>query len=221
MAFWGTTISGAGHAAAIGLAVWALPWLRAGPDPGVPVVTVRLVEPADLVRAEPEPPPAAEPPLPAPEPPVPAPLREATVPHAEAPSEAPPAEDFAGRFDPDAPLGLQGQGEGSASAPPAAEETTPEKPGIAQFVAEVAAAVERAKVYPETARRRGLFGTTRVALRIGPAGEVSEVRVIGPSGAKALDDAALAAVRNARMPVPPGEVAVSYDLGISFTLRDK
>lgn len=229
MAIWGATISGAGHAAVIGLAVWALPWMRAGPDPGVAVMTVRLVDPSQLVRAAPPPP---DPPDPKPQPAPPAALpAEATVPHPEVPPEEPPVQNLAGRFDPDAPLGFRRpaeEGVPEPSQPPAVadpsfvrEEPDPDVARQVEFKAAVSAAVEAAKVYPETARRRGLFGTTRVALLVGPEGEVAELRIVQPSGAKALDDAALAAVRNARLPAPPRGEAVACDLGISFTLRDK
>lgn len=256
---WGATISGAGHAAAIALALWALPWLRAGPDPGVPVVAVRLVAPSELSRSELSRPERLRPELPPPEPPAasaPAPtatrpgavLRpEATVPHEEAPAEAPPVEGapvegFAGRFDPAAPLGIELADPGAevpgAEAPgadvPGADGAVPEaglwqdaaeppEPGpssVEAFGAALRAAVERAKVYPRAARERGLYGTTQVALQIGPAGEVVALRLLRSSGAKALDDAALAAVRAARLPAPPAGAPLAYDLGISFTRRD-
>lgn len=222
---WGTAISGAGHAVVLGLAIWALPWLRARPGPVVPVVLVRLVDPAELLPPAPPPPPPLVPAAP-----VSTVRPEATVPHPEIPEEIPVEEGLAGRFDPAAPLGFQTSG---AVAPdpavpmePQAGETPPEPlpevepAGVEAFGAAVLAAVQAAKVTPPIARQRGLFGTTRVSLRVGPAGEVVEVRVVQSSGAKALDDAALKAVRNARLPAPPWGAPVAYDLGISFTLRD-
>ncbi|MFT3973610.1 MAG: TonB family protein [Amaricoccus sp.] len=208
----------------LGLAVWALPWLRAGPDPGVPVVHVALVGPADLLP--PVMPPVMPPEMPgaAPTPAPPVVPREATVPHADMPAQAPPteapADGLAGRFDPGAPLGFT---LGAAESPPAAAAPVPEPEapaGIETFEAEVRAAVERAKVYPQTARARGLYGTSHVTLLIGPEGEVISLHLVQSSGAKALDDAALAAVRDARLPAPPDGAPVTWSLGISFTLRD-
>jgi protein TonB len=220
----GAAISAAGHAAAIGLAVWALPWLRAGPDPGVRVVQVALVGPETLVPAGPSPP-------------VPAPLSatrteqprpEATVPHPQVPEARPPVEDLARPFDPAAPFGFPLAGEGAppapvAAEPPAAAEAAPEAeapPMSAEaFRAALVAAVERAKVYPRIARERGLFGTTGVALTLAPDGGLAAVRVARSSGSKALDEAAVAAVRAARLPAPPADMPLAYDLGISFTLN--
>jgi protein TonB len=259
---WGATISGAGHAAVLGLAVWALPWLRAGPDPGVPVLAVRLVDPSELLAPPLPPAPAV---TPAPVPGVVAPevvaRPEATVPHPEMPPEAPPVEGLGERFDAAAPLGIgpapeavapgagrlapevgavvpdeqfgtglgSGLGAGSRFVPGAsgrppdvAGEAVEASPVSAEaYGAGVRAAVERAKVYPRAARERGLYGTAGVTFLVGPAGEVMALRLVRSSGAKALDDAALAAVRDARLPVPPAGVPLGYDLGISFTLRDK
>lgn len=247
----------------LALAVWALPWLRAGPDPGVPVLAVRLVEPSELLAPPPAPAPAV---TPEPVPEVVA-RPEATVPHPEMPPEAPPVEGLGERFDPVAPLGIGaapeavapepgslapeagavvpdeqfgtgfgsgtefGSGLGAGSRlvpgasgrpPDAAGEAVEASPVSAEaYGAGVRAAVERAKVYPRAARERGLFGTAGVTFLVGPAGEVMALRLVRSSGAKALDDAALAAVRDARLPVPPEGVPLGYDLGISFTLRDK
>lgn len=276
MGGWGATISGAGHAAVLALAVWALPWLRAGPDPGVPVLAVRLVDPSELLA-----PPAPPAPAVTPEPEVVAreslARPEATVPHPEMPPEAPPVEGLGERFDAAAPLGIGpapeavapeagrlapeagavvpdeqfgtglgaglgtglgtgtgtgfGSGLGASSRfvpgasgrpPDVAGEAVEASPVSAEaYGAGVRAAVERAKVYPRAARERGLFGTAGVTFLVGPAGEVMALRLVRSSGAKALDDAALAAVRDARLPVPPEGVPLGYDLGISFTLRDK
>lgn len=248
MAIWGATISATGHAAAIGLAVWALPWLRADPDPGVPVVRVRLVDAAALDRpAAPERPEGPDRPTTSGTPPAsPPPPTEATVPH-DAPVAAPdlpeaPEAGLVGQFDPGAPLGLDAASPEvapdvalpsfAARPPDPALEAAPrpEEPQddeaeevgpatVQAFGAEVLAAVERAKVFPRRARERGLFGTSWVALTVGPGSELTSARLVRSSGAKALDDAALAAVRNAELPPPPWGMPVAYDLGISFTLH--
>lgn len=224
LVLWGAAISAAGHAAAIGLAVWALPWLRAGPDPGVPVMRVALVGPEALappaVAPAPVAPAAVEPPATA--------RPEATVPHEEAPVAAPPVEDLGGRFDPAAPLGFPLAGTDADRAPPPETVAPPpaedgaEAPAVTAegFRAALLAAVEDAKVYPRLARERGLFGTTEVAVTFWPDGALAGARVVRSSGSKALDEAALAAVHAARLPVPAPELPRAYNLGISFTLRD-
>jgi periplasmic protein TonB len=230
----GAPISAAGHAAVIALAVWALPWLRAGPDPEVSVVAVRLVSPESA--APPPPVPASPDPAPPPSASTPSVVRpEATTPHDAAPAAAPPPRTFGGAFDPDAPLGIPAlstaspdseefDGAGRPAATPDVEDQGSDEAGdVLAYRDALQAAVERAKVYPQRARDRGLYGTTGVAATLGPGGALAGVRITRSSGAKALDDAALAAVRDARLPAPPESLAgtsLAYDLGISFTLRD-
>ena len=61
----GVVLSAAGHAAVIALAVWALPWMRPGPERPGQVVSASLVTPAELAalsQAAPPNPAAAPPP---------------------------------------------------------------------------------------------------------------------------------------------------------------
>jgi protein TonB len=68
-----------------------------------------------------------------------------------------------------------------------------------------AGGVQRAPLYPESARRRGVEGTAQVALRLAASGRVDDVRLHRTSGDAALDGAALASVRRWRFdPPPPG-----------------
>lgn len=215
--WWGAPVSAAAHAAVISLALWALPWLKSRPDPGVAVMAVRLVGPEVLA-----PPVAPREAAPASKPPPVAAWPEATVPHDDAPPEPPPVGSFAGRFDPDAALGLAARPtEPVAAAPLATDAEAPPSISPQAFEAALRAAIERAKVYPRIARIRGLFGTTHVAVTISPEGRLINARVVRSSGSKALDDAALVSVRNATLPAPPPDATATYDLGISFTLTDK
>lgn len=216
--WWGAPVSAAAHAAVIVLALWALPWLKARPDPGFAVMAVRLVGPEVLT-----PPMAPREAAPPSNPPPVAARREATVPHDNVPPEQPPVGSFAGRFDPDAALGLAARPTEPVAAPaPPVTDAEPPPPVLSRdFEAELRAAIERAKVYPRIARIRGLFGTTHVAVTISPDGRLINARVVRSSGSKALDDAALVSVRNATLPAPPPDAAATYDLGISFTLTDK
>lgn len=59
--------------------------------------------------------------------------------------------------------------------------------------------------YPASARRQGLSGTVELELEVRPSGTVGAVTVVRSSSHRALDDAALEAVRGLpRMPFPPG-----------------
>lgn len=57
--------------------------------------------------------------------------------------------------------------------------------------------IERAKVYPDAARRQGIQGTTDVRFRIGPDGVVAAVEIARSSGHALLDEASADAVRRA------------------------
>jgi protein TonB len=57
--------------------------------------------------------------------------------------------------------------------------------------------IERAKVYPDAARRQGIQGTTDIRFRIGPDGAVSAVEIARSSGHALLDEASADAVRRA------------------------
>jgi len=57
--------------------------------------------------------------------------------------------------------------------------------------------IERAKVYPDAARRQGIQGTTDVRFRIGPDGMVSAVEIARSSGHALLDEASADAIRRA------------------------
>jgi len=57
--------------------------------------------------------------------------------------------------------------------------------------------IERAKVYPDAARRQGIQGTTDVRFRIGPDGGVAAVEIARSSGHALLDEASADAVRRA------------------------
>lgn len=177
---------------------------------------------------------------------------EATVPHPDAPPDvampdAAPPDSLAGDFDPAAPLGFPTLST-DAPVPGRAPDSPPDKKpsrrapsaeasslqgdagedaasagAFADYGASVRAAVKRVQIYPKIARDRGLFGTARVTLTLAPDGRLESVRLVRSSGSKALDDASLAAVRNARMPMPPAGLAsadLTYDLGLSFTLHD-
>jgi len=56
------------------------------------------------------------------------------------------------------------------------------------------------KVYPEEARRRDEQGNVTVRFTVEPSGRVTDVAVVGSSGAPRLDAAAAALLRNATLP---------------------
>lgn len=145
----GPLLSGLVHVALIALAIETLPWLRAGKDHPVPVVSVTIVTPSDLAALTRPAPPAPEPPVASP---APAPIAvPAAPPTVAAPAVQPPAEDpdpleetLAPGFDPAAPLGMAAAEDPAtaalaltldpeplvASAPPAlAAPAAPPRPG--------------------------------------------------------------------------------------------
>ena len=83
-----------------------------------------------------------------------------------------------------------------------------------QWGAKVRAAVERAKRYPSGTRASG---TTRLNVRLNPAGQVVAVSVLQSSGDARLDRAAQRAVQRARLPRAPSDLTeASYAFGLSL-----
>lgn len=75
--------------------------------------------------------------------------------------------------------------------------------------------INRAKYYPEMARRQGVEGAPKVAFSILEDGKVSQVKIVESSGNEILDNAAMEAIRNST-PLPfypqPITIAVRYSL---------
>ncbi len=93
---------------------------------------------------------------------------------------------------------------------------------LAEYRAQVLAAVSAHKVYPAIARRLGREGSVRVRFRVVKDGLVSSVEVTESSGYSSLDDAARSAVEDAS-PVPAipeelGEESLVMSLLIVFSL---
>lgn len=82
--------------------------------------------------------------------------------------------------------------------------------------------VESQKAYPESALEKGLRGVVVVRFLMNSDGSVSELAVHQSSGAVALDDSALSAVRNsAPFPRPPSGMfhyPLKMQLSVSFEL---
>lgn len=79
-----------------------------------------------------------------------------------------------------------------------------------------------APAYPDAARRRGVEGTSQVALRLAANGRVEAVRLHRSAGDTRLDEAALAAVRRWRFDAPPPGASWSglwFVVPIEFRLR--
>ncbi|MBI5676308.1 MAG: energy transducer TonB [Nitrospirae bacterium] len=81
----------------------------------------------------------------------------------------------------------------------------------------ISTAIERAKTYPEIARRRSFEGTAYVSFFIGAEGEPSEIKVIKSSGYKMLDEATLRVVKKAA-PYPYIENRV--EIPVTYRLED-
>ena len=73
------------------------------------------------------------------------------------------------------------------------------------YLALVRRRIQESLAYPTIARRRGLTGTVHIELAIEATGVISEVLLASSSSHRALDDAALEAVRGLeRVPFPSG-----------------
>jgi protein TonB len=113
---------------------------------------------------------------------------------------------------------------GPGTAPMAAAGMPPVVPAAASApdpcraaAAQLRAAVDGQTRYPPLARRRRVAGTTVVSFTLAPNGTLQDARVAASSGTALLDDAALAAVRDAA-PYPVG--GCRFELPVRFSLTD-
>ena len=68
---------------------------------------------------------------------------------------------------------------------------------MADLLRAIRAQIERAKVYPEAARRRAREGTVDLRFRIAPDGSVERVEIVQSSGHDLLDESAMQTIRRA------------------------
>ncbi|MGD9884668.1 MAG: TonB family protein, partial [Reyranella sp.] len=97
------------------------------------------------------------------------------------------------------------------------------RPGAAPAVAPgwnalLAAWLAANRRYPEEARRRGVEGEVTVRFSVAADGRVTDVAIAAASGSSALDGAAAAMLRGARLP-PPG-TDVTRTVRIRYRLSD-
>lgn len=108
--------------------------------------------------------------------------------------------------------GSGGRGTGSG---PAASGAGPGGGGTGgaggDLLAAIHARLMTARAYPYAARVRGAEGTATVRFRIGRHGAVERVDLVGTSGDRALDEAALRAVRRAA-PFPAEEMTITVPI---------
>jgi TonB family protein len=89
--------------------------------------------------------------------------------------------------------------------------------GLADLLRAIRQQIERAKVYPESARRDGARGTVEVRFRIAPDGSVERTEIVRSSGSRHLDEASERTIRQAA-PYPP--VAGWIRIPMSYSLQD-
>lgn len=151
-----------------------------------------------LVIAKPKPKPRPKPPEPKPEPPKPAeprPPADPAPPVPQPPSDSPPA------------------------APQRASVSDTDD-AQALWISKVMVRLARYEDYPEDARRRNIQGVVKVRFVVDASGRVLSQEVVGSSGNRSLDRAALRQIRRAQpLPKPPEEMLQGgkRDVTIPFT----
>lgn len=88
---------------------------------------------------------------------------------------------------------------------------------LGELIRSIRQQIERAKAYPEPARRDGAHGTVEVRFRIASDGSVERTEVLRSSGFPLLDEASEATIRKAA-PYPP--VAGWIRIPMSYSLQD-
>ena len=82
----------------------------------------------------------------------------------------------------------------------------------------IRALIEKAKVYPRLAKKRGIEGTTYVNFKITPDGKPEDLHIARSSGSRILDEATVKIVKKAA-PFPYVESRV--EVPVSFRIRDQ
>jgi periplasmic protein TonB len=235
-------LSTIGHAAALGLLLWATlapapvvltptdtntvavvfaaPAPHAPPAPTKPVEPIppKLPPPPPIAEAPPPQPITAPPPLPMPKPSVPPPRRD-IVRRTEPLRQPQPAEPQPQPAAPSPPPQL-------ANLPPAAG-PPPRPPAAAAVIspswrAALGGWLAEHKHYPEAAQRRGEEGRAVLRFRVDRSGRVLDYRVVKSSGFSDLDTAVEDMMRGARLPAFPTtmpEPDVEVVVTIRFDLR--
>jgi protein TonB len=180
-------------------------------------VTISLVPPAPPKPLPPTPKPKVQPkPVPRPTPrPTPRP-----VPHPVAkPQEKIPV--------PPSPLPSPVQAPAPkviATPPPPPQSPAPVSPAVREdYLAQVKGAIQAAVRFPESAKMLGENGRVQLHFFL-HNGQISEVKIMQKGSMSAFESAAIAALRNARLPtVPAGLKDKSFDLSIwvEFKLSDQ
>lgn len=108
-----------------------------------------------------------------------------------------------------------------AMAPaPGAQASNPN--ALPAWTSRVAAELERRKRYPTEAQSRGEQGTARIAFSVDRGGTVHGAQIVGSSGSRLLDGAALNVVQGAQLPPPPPEIPgtrIAITVPIRYTVR--
>jgi protein TonB len=115
-----------------------------------------------------------------------------------------------------------------AETPPAPVTTAPPRPQPASSAAadkwhkDIITEIRRHKAYPPAARARGETGAVDLAFSVDRRGRVLLSRVARASGSAALDQAAVEALRKAKIPPTPADVPgeeFSFTVQVAFSLR--
>lgn len=204
------------------IAMWSLYWKAEPAETPVAPPPAMMLQLAPLPAAPPPPPPPPPPapptppeptPLPklaeAPKPKIAVPVRPKPTPKPQPPRPKPPEPTPPAPEQPPAPpLPHQSQAQAAPAAPEASSVPAPANTqAIDNWQSRLMAHLNRRKVYPDDARRRGMEGTVRLRFVIDGSGKVLSYSVIGSSGRPSLDRAALQMIRRASpVPAPPPEI---------------
>ncbi|MBE9603449.1 energy transducer TonB [Acetobacteraceae bacterium H6797] len=184
-------------------------------------------EPLPIEEPTPEPPPppppetiAVTPPPPPPPPPTPRDVARPRPTPAPRQQAAPP---------PDARVAQETVPSGGPvvappdTPPPSARPSAAAAPPSG-YMANLARALERYKVYPTSARVRRIEGLGQVTITMGANGAVLDFRIVRSTGSEELDEAIATMVRRASpLPAPPPEILTDgkyvFTVPVRYTLR--
>jgi protein TonB len=88
--------------------------------------------------------------------------------------------------------------------------------GSQGIIAKIRKSIERVKIYPVLARKRGIEGTVHIGFRITPQGEPRGIKIIKGSGFRILDQATMDIVKRA---APFPHINAPVEVPVVFTLN--
>lgn len=182
----------------------------------LPFIAELRPAPAPATPPKPAPKPAATPSPKKADKPSPKPVVKEIVAAPPASATAPVVSESASKVE--SPSPAQADSAPPASSPSSGNAEKFDQALVGRYDIAIACAMKRYRQYPFQARRNEWSGTVRMQLHIGSNGQMREVRVVGSSGYRLLDDDAAETLRKAQADVPVPQRLLGHEFHVDQAL---